>query len=113
MHLIKAVARAHSWYEMVMAGQILDQRSLAKHAGLSERYVAKVLQCAFLAPDIVEAILSGRQPRHLSFAKLCKRVPLSWTEQRASLGLLRLRGSRLVNNPAPVIIRELSSLIRS
>lgn len=60
--LVKAVARAHGWYQRVLQGKALDQRSLARHAGLTERYVGKVFACAFLAPDIVEAILQGQQP---------------------------------------------------
>jgi site-specific DNA recombinase len=84
--LVKAVARAHGWYETVLAGKALDQRSLARQAGLTERYIGKVFACAFLAPDIVEAILAGRQPRDLNFERLCKHIPLSWAEQRKQFG---------------------------
>jgi site-specific DNA recombinase len=84
--LIKAVARAHSWYEKVIQGQVSDMRSLAQLAGLTERYVGKVFACAFLAPDIIESILEGRQPHDLNFEKLCRHVPLSWVEQRAQFG---------------------------
>ena len=84
--LVKAIARAHGWYQQVLEGKAFDQRSLARHAGLTERYVGKVLACAFLAPDIIEAILEGRQPRDLNFEKLCQHIPLSWTEQRAHFG---------------------------
>jgi hypothetical protein len=59
------------------------------HAGVTERYIGKVFGCAFLAPDIVEAILEGRQPRDLSFKKLCNDIPLSWTEQRKQFGFSR------------------------
>jgi hypothetical protein len=81
--LIKAVARAQGWYEAVIQGKALDMRSLARQAGLSERYVGKVFACAFLAPDIIESILEGRQPQDLTFEKLCQNIPLSWDEQRA------------------------------
>ena len=84
--LIKAVARAHSWLERVIQGQVFDMRSLARYAGLTDRYVSKVFRCAFLSPDIVEAILAGRQPLDLNFDKLCQDVPLSWVEQRERLG---------------------------
>jgi site-specific DNA recombinase len=86
LSLVKAVARAHGWYQTVLAGKALNQRSLARQAGLTERYVGKVFACAFLAPDIVEAILEGRQPLDLNFEKLCKRIPLSWAEQRKQFG---------------------------
>ncbi len=95
--LIKAVARARDWYESVLKGECFDQFSLAKHAGLTERYVGKVLGCAFLAPDIVEAILDGRQPQNLTFQKLCRNIPLSWVEQRQHFGFPQdLRSGKLV-----------------
>ncbi len=84
--LIRAVARARNWYERVLEGKSSNQRSLILHAGLTARYIGKVFGCAFLAPDIVESILEGRQPRDLSFKKLCAHIPLSWIEQRAQLG---------------------------
>jgi site-specific DNA recombinase len=87
--LMKAVARARDWYERVLEGKSSDQRSLTLHAGVTERYVGKVFGCAFLAPDIIEAILEGRQPRDLSFRKLCSNIPLSWIEQRKQFGFLR------------------------
>lgn len=87
--LIKAVARAHGWYEKMLRGNTINMRSLAGQAGLTERYVGKVFACAFLAPDIIEAILEGRQPRDLTFAKLCQHVPLSWTDQRRQFGFPR------------------------
>ena len=84
--LIKAVARAHGWYEKVLKGEAVDLRSLARHAGMTERYVGKVFGCAFLAPDIVEAILKGRQPLDLNFEKLSSYIPVSWVEQRVQFG---------------------------
>jgi site-specific DNA recombinase len=84
--LVKAVARAHSWYQRVLDRKAFDQRSLARHAGLTERYVGKVFGCAFLAPDIIDAILEGNQPYDLTFEKLCEHIPWSWAEQRAQFG---------------------------
>jgi hypothetical protein len=84
--LIKALARAHGWYQKVIQGKACDIGSLAHDAGLTHRYIGKVFRCAFLAPDIVEAILAGRQPRDLNFEKLFQGIPLSWVEQREQLG---------------------------
>jgi site-specific DNA recombinase len=84
--LIKAVARGRVWYERVLEGKSSDQRSLTLHAGVTERYVGLVFGCAFFAPDIVEAIMEGRQPRDLTFKKLCSNIPFSWAEQRRQLG---------------------------
>jgi site-specific DNA recombinase len=87
--LTKAVARARSWYERVLEGKSPDKRSLTLYVGVTERYIGKVFGCAFLAPDIVEAILDGRQPRDLNFKKLCANIPLSWAEQRKQFGFGR------------------------
>jgi hypothetical protein len=87
--LIKAVARGHAWYEKILDGNVADMRSLARQIGLTPHYVRNVFACAFLAPDIVEAILEGHQPLALKFEHLCKRIPLSWAEQRLQFGFLQ------------------------
>jgi site-specific DNA recombinase len=84
--LLKALARGRQWYEWIAAGEVSGQRAIAQKLGLNERYVGRVLECAFLAPDIVEAILDGRQPADLTFKKLTHRLPLSWIEQRRQFG---------------------------
>jgi site-specific DNA recombinase len=84
--LIKAVARGHAWYGKVLEGKVTDMRALARETRLTPHYVRNVFACAFLAPDIVEAILEGRQPLTLKFEHLYKNVPLSWAEQREQFG---------------------------
>jgi hypothetical protein len=84
--LIKAVARGRAWYEKLLAGKVVDIKSLADETRLTPHYVRNVLACAFLAPDIVEAILEGRQPIALKFENLYKHIPLSWVEQRQQFG---------------------------
>src|SRR5579872_492514 len=88
--LIKAVARGHQLAEWVRAGEVSDQRSIARRLGVTERYAARVLECGYLAPDIVEAILDGRQPANLSFDKLTRRLPIDWNSQRRILGFNKL-----------------------
>jgi site-specific DNA recombinase len=84
--LIKAVARAHRWPEQIIHGELKGRHSIAQRTGLDERYVGRVLQCALLAPDIVEAILDGHQPADLGIQKLLRDLPLDWAEQRKRLG---------------------------
>src|SRR5712671_2261065 len=84
--LIKAVARAHRWPEQIIQGELKGRHSIARRTGLDERYVGRVLQCALLAPDIVVAILDGRQPADLGIQKLLKDLPLDWAGQRRVLG---------------------------
>jgi hypothetical protein len=91
--LLKAVARGRQWYEWIVAGEVSGQRAIAQRLGLNERYVGRVLECAFVAPDIVEAILDARQPPDLTIKKLTHGLPLSWIEQRKQFGFPSLHPS--------------------
>jgi site-specific DNA recombinase len=84
--LIKIVVRAHDWYQRIIRGEFSGAWSIARATGLDERYVRRVLQCAFLAPDIVESILEGRQPAQMTFDRFRHPVPAEWSEQRKLLG---------------------------
>jgi hypothetical protein len=84
--LLKAVARGHQWAEWIRSGEVSDLRSVARRVGLTKRYVTRVMGCAYLDPDIVEAILEGRQPADLSFEKLTRPLPMEWNSQKLILG---------------------------
>ena len=59
-------------------------KALAMAEGLCEHYAAKLMPLAWLAPDLVELILDGRQPRVLSLGAITKQpLPMNWDEQRA------------------------------
>jgi site-specific DNA recombinase len=87
--LLKAIARAHCWYEQLVSGKMKCQRSVAKQTGFDECYIARILPCAFLAPDIVEAILRGSQPPGVTLHKLLRGTAMNWKHQHASLGFLK------------------------
>ena len=84
--LIKAIARAHDWYGRLVSGEVGDQRSIATLARVDERYVSRILRYAFLAPEIVEAILQGRHPPGLALENVRSRIPIDWREQRELFG---------------------------
>jgi hypothetical protein len=86
--LIATLAQAHEWMARLSSGQQVSIASLARELGLDDGEISRVLPLAFLAPDIVSAILSGRQPveltaRHL---KRTKPLPLAWADQQLLLG---------------------------
>lgn len=83
--------RAREWYEWILLGEVPNQRFIARKLGITERYVGRVLECAFLAPDTVNAILEGRQPHDLTLQKLTRRLPANWAEQRKQLGFPSLQ----------------------
>jgi hypothetical protein len=66
--LIKAISRAHEWVRLIIAGEYKDQRAIAVATGLNERYVSRIISSAFLAPEIVEAIVKGRQAPEMTLA---------------------------------------------
>ena len=53
---------------------------------MTDAYVCRLLPLTCLAPDIVEAILDGRQPKGLRLAEMLGDGPLAWNAQREALG---------------------------
>ncbi len=86
--LVAVVAQAHQWYDDLRQQKIGSLRELARGVGRDRSYTGRVLRLAFLAPDIVEAIVAGHQPADLTVTRLIRLedLPLSWTEQRRLLG---------------------------
>jgi hypothetical protein len=89
--LIKAIARAHGWFDDIATGRAKSIGDISEKEGVSDRFVSHLMPLAFLAPNIVEAILAGFQPADLTAETLIKRtdLPLEWTEQNALLGFVR------------------------
>ncbi|GAC1419065.1 MAG: hypothetical protein NVSMB62_11400 [Acidobacteriaceae bacterium] len=80
--LVKAVARAHQWLDTILRGELPNQSAIAQQSGVHKRYVGRVMQLAFLAPDMTEAILEGSQPPHLSLEAFRTDIPADWAQQR-------------------------------
>ncbi len=87
--LIKALTRAHRWKHKLFSGEAPSIRAISNAAGLTERYVGRLLRLAFLAPDIVEAVLDGHQSAELELGRLIKGIPLAWDDQRRMFGFHR------------------------
>jgi hypothetical protein len=83
--LIRAISRAHDWVDRILRGEAVNQRSIAKETGLDERYISRVIPLAFLAPDLTEAILEGRQPAHLTLDHCFGKISIDWTQQLTDL----------------------------
>jgi ParB-like chromosome segregation protein Spo0J len=91
--LIKAVVRAHRWRRKIESGQVKSITDLAEQEGVTDTYVCRLLPLACLAPDIVEAILDGRQPKGSRLAEILGNGPLAWKEQRDAWGFSRRSAS--------------------
>jgi hypothetical protein len=81
--MIKAIARAFRWREMLENGTHATIAEIAAAEKINESYVGRVLRLTLLAPDIVEAILGGRHSTEMTLAELMHRFPVRWKEQRA------------------------------
>jgi len=84
--LALAITRAHHWKELLDSGKFASISELAQAMGLDVSYAARLFRLTFLAPDIIEAILDGREPDGLSMRILAKPISLDWREQREELG---------------------------
>ena len=74
---------AHRWQLMLEGGECASITELAAAEKIDRSYLCRVLRLTLLAPQIVEAILDGRQPEGITLPTLMKGVPVEWEEQRA------------------------------
>ena len=81
--LVKALARAFRWKRMLESGEFATIAELAEREGIAASYMTRVLRLTLLAPDIVEAILDGKQGPEVTLARLLDPLPITWSEQRA------------------------------
>jgi hypothetical protein len=84
--LILALARARSWLRGLTQGDYADTAEIGQRYQLNEAHVRRLLRFAFLAPDIVETIVEGRQRRSLTVKLLLRGIPLAWDNQRRIFG---------------------------
>jgi site-specific DNA recombinase len=87
--LLKEVKRAHRCFNALVTGRIGSVAELASLEGISDRYVSSLLPLALLAPEIIEAIMTGTQPADLTAHRLIRKLelPIAWSAQKRSLGL--------------------------
>jgi hypothetical protein len=83
--LLKAIVRAHRWREMLESGEYGSAAELAKAEKVNDSYLSRILRLTLLAPEIVEAIVSGQQPRTLQVDDLLKPLPAEWQQQKPIL----------------------------
>ena len=94
--LVKVLDRAHDWFTRLATGKAQSAADIARDEELTRSYVTRVVRLAFLAPDITEAMLNGRQPPELNAERLvrCSLLPLAWDDQRRVLGFNRQQQRR-------------------
>ena len=80
-----ALVKALRWHEELVSGTIESTADIAKSEGITQRYIVRILKLAFLAPDIMEAIIAGCLPGDLTLTRLKKGFPMEWDQQRKVL----------------------------
>lgn len=85
--MVKALARAHRWKKQLDSGRFQTVQDLAEAERINPSYIARVLRLTLLAPDIVEAILDGRQPAAMQLDDLLAPFPVEWAQQASSFGI--------------------------
>jgi len=83
--LVRALARAFRWKRMLDEGRYASVRELADGEGVNPSYAAGMLRLTLLAPEIVEAILDGRQAASAILAVLVGQLPTEWDVQAQAL----------------------------
>ncbi len=83
--LVKALARAFRWRRMLETGRYGTIDELAAAEKINSSYVSRLLRLTLLAPDIVEAILDGRQPEGMTLPGLMDGVEMEWARQHGTL----------------------------
>jgi len=86
--LVKLIVRAFQARQLIETADANSIADAAAKLGVSGAYLGVLLRLSYLAPDIVAAILDGRQPATLNRQRLARvtTLPLDWQEQRALLG---------------------------
>ena len=79
--LVKALARAFRWKRMLESGEFATIAELAEREEIAPSYMTRVLRLTLLAPDIVEAILNGKQGPEVTLARLLEPFPEEWHVQ--------------------------------
>jgi len=80
--LLKALGRAFRWKRLLDDGTYASVSDIARAEKLDRTYVGDVLRLTLLAPDIVEAIIDGRESGSLDLPRLLAPFPLVWAGQR-------------------------------
>ena len=79
--MIKAIARGFRWRKLLETGVYGTIEEIAAAEKINSSYVSRLLRLTLLAPDIVEAIVDGRQPVEMTLAVLMEPFPVAWREQ--------------------------------
>ena len=81
--LVKSIARAHVWFQELTSGKTKSLLELAERHNVSDSYVKKIIPLAFIAPDIVTKLISGKSAHLITQQLLIRqmKLPICWEQQ--------------------------------
>ena len=80
--MVKALARAIRWQELLEKGTYATIAEIAEAEKINESYVGRLFRLTLLAPDLLEAIVNGTQSPDMTLATLMRPFPVAWQFQR-------------------------------
>ena len=85
--LLRLIRDGHRWFDALRGGTASSISALAKRDGEQVSHVSRSITLAFLAPDILDMIVAGRQPAALTPERLkaARPLPADWSVQRKLL----------------------------
>ncbi|GIX11556.1 hypothetical protein [Elioraea sp.] len=83
--LLKALARAFWYQRMLDSGKYTTIAEMAAGENLDRGYLGRLLHLTLLAPDIVEAIVQGRQAEGVTLPRLMEALTPVWSAQGITL----------------------------
>ena len=97
--LMKALARAFRYQRMLDEGRYASISEMAAAERIDRGYLGRLLQLALLAPDLVEAIIDGRQPPELGLPRLMEPLQADWDYQRTRFAPAGLNACTQTSSP--------------
>ena len=87
--LLALIAKALRWFEWLESGKCDSLAALGQLEGVGSGYVSRIINLAFLSPDILQEIAQGKQPEHVTAERLSRlgMPPMHWQEQWSWLGM--------------------------
>ncbi len=80
--LLQGLAKAFFWQHLVDSGEKKNASDIARSENLNPSVVSELMRLTLLAPDIVELLISGRQPHQMYLTWFQRNpLPITWPEQ--------------------------------
>lgn len=85
--LQKALVQGFQYQDILESGEVESVSELARKENQDRPFLFRALSLVNLAPDIIEAILSGTEPPTLTLSRLRRGFPGDWEKQRKLFGM--------------------------